>query len=151
MKMTRVVPEFVEFIPSLLAPGVLYVSIPYATAVHACCCGCGERVVTPLTPTDWAVTYDGETVSLCPSIGNWSFRCQSHYWVTQNQVDWAAAWSRERIDAGRRMDRVAKRDQFSRDDTGEDPTTLAGTPIAHGWRHPIRKLRAALAGRASLS
>ena len=34
--------RFVQHIPRHLEPGVLYVSIEYATAAHTCCCGCGE-------------------------------------------------------------------------------------------------------------
>jgi hypothetical protein len=98
----------VEFIPSELSEGTLYISIPYATATHLCACGCGERVVTPFSATDWSLTFDGETISLTPSIGNWSFDCQSHYWVRRNQVDWARGWSREQIDAGRARDRLNK-------------------------------------------
>jgi hypothetical protein len=45
--------RFVRNAPRELEPGVLYISMEYATAVHSCCCGCGERVVTPFTPTDW--------------------------------------------------------------------------------------------------
>ncbi len=30
----------------------LYISIPYVTAAHKCPCGCGEEIVTPLSPTD---------------------------------------------------------------------------------------------------
>ncbi len=83
--------EFVEFIPCELEEGVLYISIPYTTAVHNCCCGCGNRVVTPLTPADWKLSYDGEAVWLSPSIGNWNFPCQSHYWP------WLKVWSKSRI------------------------------------------------------
>ena len=75
--------EFVEFIPDKLADGVVYVSIPYATVAHKCCCGCGMEVVTPLSPTDWELIFDGESISLDPSIGNWSFDCKSHYWIRQ--------------------------------------------------------------------
>jgi hypothetical protein len=91
---------------------VLYISIPYATAVHKCCCGCGEKVVTPLTPTDWKLIFDGESVSLSPSIGNWSFRCESHYWIRSNNVHWAVHWSRQQIEVGRRRDRWAKERQY---------------------------------------
>lgn len=105
--------EFVEYIPDEVHPGVLYVTMTYATAVHLCCCGCGLEVVTPLSPTDWKLVFDGETVSLKPSIGNWSFPCRSHYWVRRNRVDWAEGWSKERIEAGRRSDEAAKKRQFS--------------------------------------
>jgi hypothetical protein len=47
--------EFVEFIPDELKEGTIYVSIRFATAAHLCCCGCGNKVVTPLRPTDWTL------------------------------------------------------------------------------------------------
>ena len=62
--------KFVEFIPDELENGVLYVSVTYATAIHECCCGCGNEVVTPLAPNDWQLTFDGESITLFPSIGN---------------------------------------------------------------------------------
>ena len=70
---------FVEHIPERLEAGVLYVSMEYATSAHSCCCDCGEEVVAPFTPTDWKMTFDGETISLRPSIGNWTLKCRSHY------------------------------------------------------------------------
>lgn len=102
-------PQFVEFLPEKLDEGVLYISIPYATTAHLCACGCREEVVAPLSPTDWRLTFDGETVSLEPSIGNWSFACQSHYWIEGNRVDWAPRWSKEKIARGREHDRLRKR------------------------------------------
>lgn len=100
--------EFVEFIPEELKDHTLYVSMPYATAIHNCCCGCGNKVVTPLNPTDWKLFFNGETVSLYPSIGNWGFECQSHYWIRKNKVIWSWKWSQERIDSARRYDRLKK-------------------------------------------
>jgi hypothetical protein len=82
----RIEPRFVVNVPRLLEPGVLYVSMEFGTAVHACCCGCGEQVVTPFSPRDWSLTYDGETVSLWPSIGNWNMHCRSHYVIRKNDV-----------------------------------------------------------------
>lgn len=105
MKLTH---EFVEFLPEKLQEGVLYISIAYATAAHKCCCGCGHEVVTPLTPTDWKLIFDGETVTLDPSIGNWSFPCKSHYWIRRNSVQWADRWSPELIQAGREQDAIRK-------------------------------------------
>src|SRR5437899_984797 len=90
---TKLRHKFVEFVPDTLEAGVLYVSVAHGTAVHRCCCGCGREVVTPLTPTDWKVIFDGDTVSLYPSIGNWNFPCRSHYWITHNRVEWAEDWS----------------------------------------------------------
>lgn len=105
--------DFVEYIPSTLEDGILYVSIPFATVVHKCCCGCGNEVVTPLSPTDWTLSFDGRSVSLDPSIGNWSFACQSHYWIRNSRVIAAPRWSRERIQAGRARDSLTKERYFA--------------------------------------
>src|ERR1700739_3308968 len=108
-KVNTVTHEFVEFIPDTLEEGKLYISIAYATVAHKCCCGCGREVVTPLSPTDWKLIFDGKTISLDPSIGNWSFTCKSHYWIRNNRVRWAVQWSQEQIDGGRSRDRFAKK------------------------------------------
>jgi hypothetical protein len=100
--------QFVEYIPEQLDPGVLYVTVRFGTVVHTCCCGCGQEVVTPLSPTDWQLTFDGESVSLYPSIGNWSLPCRSHYWIKKNRVVWAPAWSAKEIAAGRAADQHTK-------------------------------------------
>jgi hypothetical protein len=75
--------------PDVLESGMLYISVTYCTAIHLCVYGCGNKVVTPLSPTDWELTFNGKAVSLSPSIGNWSFPCQSHYFIKQNQVKYA--------------------------------------------------------------
>ena len=107
-RQTRLTHEFVDYIPNVLEDGRLYVCVQFATVVHKCCCGCGREVVTPLSPTDWKLMFDGQTSSLDPSIGNWSFPCQSHYWITENRVEWARRWSHSEIDAGRARDRRMK-------------------------------------------
>jgi len=111
----RLTHEFVEYIPDKLRDGTLYISISFATAVHKCCCGCGNEVVTPISPTDWMLLFDGETVSLDPSIGNWNFPCQSHYWIKHNDVIWALRWSAKEIAAGRAADRLAKQRKYGSD------------------------------------
>ena len=109
MKVARLTPEFVEFIPETLEDGKLYISEEYKTAVHKCCCGCGLKVVTPLKPSGWRLTRDGDFVTIYPSIGNWSFPCQSHYWIRRNLIWWSYHMTREEIEAGRRYDaRVRK-------------------------------------------
>ncbi len=104
MKPASISHEFVEYIPPDLEDGVLYVSIPYATAVHLCACGCGNKVVTPISPAQWQLLYDGKSVSLTPSIGNWQFPCHSHYWIRRDKIKWARRWSDEEITEGRRRD-----------------------------------------------
>ncbi|MEJ0010633.1 MAG: DUF6527 family protein [Alphaproteobacteria bacterium] len=70
------------------------------------------KVVTPISPTDWQLIFDGETVSLNPSIGNWSFKCRSHYWIKRNRIVWSGSMSQEEIDRGRSYDRKAKESYF---------------------------------------
>jgi hypothetical protein len=104
--------RFVRNAPRELEPGVLYISMEYATAVHSCCCGCGERVVTPFTPTDWRMTFDGESVTLNPSVGNWNQDCRSHYVIERNRVIECGGWSDARVEAERRRDKQAKAAYF---------------------------------------
>jgi len=85
--------RFARNVPDTLEPGVLYISMDFATAIHLCACGCGREVVTPFTPRDWHMKFDGETVSLSPSIGNWNYPCRSHYWIRHNRVIWIDVWS----------------------------------------------------------
>ena len=100
--------RFLRHLPEVLEPGVLYISMEYATAAHRCACGCGEEVVTPFTPTDWKMTFDGETISLWPSIGNWTLPCRSHYVIMQGRVVESGPWTEEQVAAERRRDRAAK-------------------------------------------
>jgi hypothetical protein len=98
-RMSSLKPIFVDHIPEQLADGTLYIAIQFGSILHRCCCGCGFEVVTPLSPTQWRMIYDGQTVSLEPSIGNWNFPCRSHYWIRRNQIQWARAWSQQEINA----------------------------------------------------
>jgi hypothetical protein len=119
--------QFVEFIPEELADRTLYVSMRFATVAHLCACGCRKKVVTPLKPIDWKLTFDGKTVTLYPSIGNWSFPCRSHYWIKNNQVQWAEDWSQVRIDAGRAQDRRSKKKYVSGQDIVEEAAAPSET------------------------
>ena len=112
MKQAHLSHHMVEFIPEQLKDGVLYISQRYSTAAHKCCCGCGEEVITPLTPTDWSLCIAGNVVTLDPSIGNWSFACRSHYWIRKSKVIWAGDMSQQRIDRGRAIDHATKQIYF---------------------------------------
>src|SRR5574340_906760 len=112
MKINNIIPRFVEFIPEEVDEGILYISTTYATAIHKCACGCGERVVTPIRPTDWILIWNGETVTMKPSIGNWSLQCQSHYLIIENEIIWAGKWSPAEIKSGRARDKKAKSRYF---------------------------------------
>lgn len=104
MKTSLINPVFVEFIPESIEQGKLYISEQYKTAIHKCCCGCGEEVVTPLTPVDWRLIKGAKGVSLYPSIGNWNYRCQSHYFIRDNQVLWAKQFSPGQIELVQKRD-----------------------------------------------
>jgi hypothetical protein len=133
--------EFVEFIPEELEQGTVYVSMRFATASHLCVCGCGNKVVTPIRPTDWILIFDGKTVSLEPSIGNWSFPCQSHYYIRKNRVKWAPKWSRDQIERGRLHDSHAKEGYFGQEiraEVGADKPQL--TKPKRSWRKAIKTL-----------
>jgi hypothetical protein len=106
--------KFVEFMPDILEDGVLYISIEYCTAIHKCICGCGNEVVTPFSPTDWQLTFDGKSISLSPSIGNWSFECQSHYFIKNNQIRLSSNLSNLEIANGRKNDVKKKKKHFKR-------------------------------------
>jgi len=108
MRQTHFSHQIVEFIPERLEEGILYVSHRYKTAVHKCACGCGDEVVTPLSPTDWSIQIEQGTATLDPSIGNWSFACRSHYFICKGSVVWAGQMSRRQIERGRALDRTAR-------------------------------------------
>ena len=89
MKTNKFRIQFVDKIPSNLKDGILYVCISCNVIVHKCACGCGEKTVTPIDKKyGWKMTYDGQAITLRPSIGNFNIRCQSHYYITENRVEW---------------------------------------------------------------
>lgn len=100
--------RFVEVFPEELEEGVLYVSVEYGTSAHRCFCGCRCEVYSKFSPNDWKMMFDGQSVSLSPSVGNWSFSCQSHYILDRGVVQWASLWSREMIDWNRAEDQRKK-------------------------------------------
>lgn len=108
MKRLAYTHKFVKAFPEKLDEGILYVSVEFGTAAHRCFCGCGSEVYTKLSPRDWTMKFNGDTVSLLPSIGNWSFACQSHYILSGGHVQWADRWSDEKIARGRMIDRERK-------------------------------------------
>ncbi|MFZ6005795.1 MAG: DUF6527 family protein [Actinomycetota bacterium] len=89
MRVTRVEHRFVDQVPDELVPGILYVSLPFRTTVHLCACGCDNQTWVRLRPQRHHLIYDGETVTLRGSIGNWRFPCRSHYWILNSRIVWA--------------------------------------------------------------
>lgn len=96
MKINKVKVEFVDKIPSNLYFGILYVCINCNVIVHKCACGCGEKTVTPIDKKyGWIMKYDGQTITLRPSIGNFNTRCKSHYYITDNRIEWLEEYKQE--------------------------------------------------------
>ena len=112
--MTIMIHKFVEHIPEDIDEGIIYVSIQFETVIHKCACGCGSEVVTPLSPAEWSLNFNGQTISLHPSIGNWSFSCKSHYWIRKNKVEWSSKWSDAEIDAVKKSDFLDKKAQYEK-------------------------------------
>lgn len=106
MKINYLHPEYVVSFPDKLKEGVLYISEEYGSAAHVCCCGCGEEVLTPLKPSKWRLSKTKIGVSLYPSIGNWKFDCQSHYWIKENRVIDAGMMTKQRIEAVKERDKA---------------------------------------------
>lgn len=131
MRQTHFSHQFVEFIPERLEEGVLYVSHRYKTAVHKCACGCGDEVVTPLGPTDWSIQIENDTVTLDPSIGNWSFACRSHYFIYKSRVAWAGRMSRWQIERGRVLDSKARKRYIKK--VNRDKALPAGKFVHKAW------------------
>lgn len=128
--------RFVGRIPRELEGGVLYISLAHGTCIHSCCCGCGEEVVTPLTPTDWQMTYNGEAISLHPSIGNWQLKCRSHYVIDRGRVIEAGPWTRSQVSAEQARDKRAKTAYFAApvNQAGVDaPVSLTASEARGFW------------------
>lgn len=141
MKLNLLVPVFVDEIPRDPQRGKLYISCRYHAVIHLCPCGCATKISTPLHPTAWRLSYDGVSVSLLPSIGNWSEKCQSHYWITNNRVVWSCALPRQKIEQARRkrdldLDRYYRSKGYDR-----QPHTDSESPSRkESWLTRLRKL-----------
>lgn len=103
----------VEFMPKELEPGILYVSDKYQAAAHLCACGCGEKIRTPLGPTEWSVTEGRRGPSVWPSVGSWQRPCRSHYVIRDGAVQWARQWSDPQVLAGQQREHANRETYFA--------------------------------------
>jgi hypothetical protein len=87
--------------PKQLERDILYVAEQFSTAAHLCACGCGEKIRTPLGPTEWTISGSLASPSLHPSVGNWQKPCRSHYWIHEGRVHWSGNWTDAQVLAGR--------------------------------------------------
>lgn len=77
-----------KYIPEDLVEGFLYVSKEFNSAIHLCPCGCKKEVILPLTKDGWSYTEKDGLYSFTPSILNNRYECNSHYYITNNIIDW---------------------------------------------------------------
>lgn len=115
--------KFVDLIPRDIEEDTIYISVKFSTAIHKCACGCQREVVTPISPTNWKLTFHGKSISLYPSIGNWGFECQSHYWIKENEIVWAERWSERKILANKEEDLSNKLSYYNKPEKLQKSTT----------------------------
>ena len=123
----------VEFIPSELEEGLLYISNRFQTASHLCCCGCGHKVVTPLNPAKWRLTDHGTTVSLAPSIGLGALPCRSHYWIRRSRIDWYPEMTAAQTKRAQRADHFASQLYTGEITLPPPPPAREPQPVNRGW------------------
>lgn len=148
---THLRPEFVTSFPTPMENGVMYVSVEYNSCGHLCACGCGREVITPLSPAQWKVTYDGDNVSIRPSIGNWSLPCRSHYVVDRGRVRWARDFTEHEVARNRLRDRALLEGKYADRESALDwLADEPDTPTDHlkptvgrdrTWKRILRRLR----------
>jgi hypothetical protein len=129
--------EFVRFVPEQLEAMTLYISMEFATTSHLCFCGCGNKVVLPLSPTDWQLYYDGRTVWLTPSVGSWDLPCRSHYWIRGSTIITAPPWTDDQVEAAAAADDETKAQYVGR----LEAVKLVGDEKAAGLRRRRRSWR----------
>jgi hypothetical protein len=78
--------EIVECIPNNVEEGILYISLMYETSRHKCPCGCETEIIVPCGKDGWEFKFNGDLVSITPSIGNFYLPCKSHYYITNNEI-----------------------------------------------------------------
>lgn len=93
MRINELRPEYVDFIPPVEAmeEGVLYISKKFKSTAHLCACGCGNQVVLPFGNKDnmfWTLTESDKGVTMRPSVGSFNLPCKSHYFISDNKIEW---------------------------------------------------------------
>ena len=95
-RLTELTPEYHETFPrpEAMKPGILYISRSFMLTNHLCPCGCGQQAVCPIedAPThddwNWNFTDNGGKVTMRPSILNRACPNKSHYYITNNKIQW---------------------------------------------------------------
>jgi hypothetical protein len=137
-RIDRVSHQFTNLIPDQLEEGVVHISVQYRVAVHLCPCGCRDRVVTPFSPVQWSLLFDGETVSLNPSIAG--VHCNAHYFITGSRVRWVRPLTQREREAASHRDAAAAAAwyQNASEDVGGSHMGLGAPLRPTGWWRRFR-------------
>ena len=103
-KITKLTKKLVDRMPADkdMKDGVFYYAAieDIITAIHKCCCGCGEQqvtnIITPAMPDGWIMydclddklKHDPELFTLDPSLKLRGCPNKSHYSIIENRVVW---------------------------------------------------------------
>ena len=82
--------------------------------------------------------YNGEAISLKPSVGNWSFDCKSHYWITNNEVEWSLKWSDKTISEVRAVEDSERKKYYRNKDSQNIEESLSDS-VEFSRPEPKRK------------
>ena len=95
-------------------------------------------MVTTLHPARFALTYDGETVSLHPSVGNSGLACRSHYFIDHNVIRWCKPLDNRTIAAAQARDKHAVEgwDESTQRERLREPSD----PPRRTWLDRLRRL-----------
>ncbi len=130
----------VEYMPNELENGILYVAEEFGAAAHLCACGCGEKIRTPLGPTEWRLEVSRQGPSLTPSIGNWQKPCRSHYWIRHGIVAWASEWTEKQVLAGRSAEEERRRAYYEDKEIEKDAEKEVKMGFWHAAWEALRSL-----------
>lgn len=81
-------PVFLDHRPTEFEPGKLYIVMHARWTGHLCACGCGSVIDAGLGPGYRYMIFDGSSVTIRQSIGNNHLPCRSHYFITENKIEW---------------------------------------------------------------
>lgn len=130
----------VESFPRPMDAGILYYSQRFNVVGHACACGCGREVITPLSPVQWALRPGRLGPTLRPSIGNWQFPCRSHYWITNGAVEWSYQMSEAKIREGREFNARLRERYFEEQNAAAPPAPQLPAPANPEGPHLMARL-----------
>jgi hypothetical protein len=96
MKISELIPVFVDIIPDVFEEGKLYISEKYTISVHLCACGCKQKTflsfphVIEGIDRGWTHKNNNGLITIRPSIGNFMGEnpYHAHYHITNNKIEW---------------------------------------------------------------